>query len=119
MKTVLVVEDDPCIGELLTDVLQLAGYRSLLADDGVDGLTRVRETRPDMVLCDAHLPRIDGMGVARALRAEPTLQATPFILMSADSRYVAEQAGDQTTLLKPIDLQTLLDTVAAQIGQPA
>jgi CheY-like chemotaxis protein len=71
-----------------------------------------------MVLCDLHLPRMDGADVARTMRAEPDLRATPFVLMSADRRYVAEEAIPHTTLLKPFGLQALLDTVAAHIGDP-
>ena len=83
MKTILVIEDDPTIGEFLTDMLQLAGYRSMLAGDGVEGLARLREARPDLVLCDLRLPRMDGASVAGAMHDEPELRSTPLVLMSA------------------------------------
>lgn len=118
MKTILVVEDDPLLGEMLTDCLQFAGYGTVLAEDGEDGLARLRAARPDMVLCDLHLPRLDGMGVARAMHTEPGLRATPFVLMSADHRAMVEEVHGQPTLLKPFGLHTLLETIARQIGAP-
>jgi CheY-like chemotaxis protein len=119
MKTILVVEDDPLLGEMLEDYLQLAGYSTQLAGDGEEGLARMRAEHPDMVLCDLHLPRMDGEALARALGKEPGLQAMPFVLMSADSRIVGEGMSRPARLLKPFCLQTLLKTIANHIGDPA
>ena len=120
MKTILVIEDDPMIGEFLAELLQLAGYRSMLAGDGVEGMSRLRETRPDLVLCDLRMPRMGGADVAGAMRAEPDLQSTPLVLMSADPVQLEGVAGrhGRPALLKPIAIQSLLTTVAAQLGNP-
>ena len=120
VKTILVIEDDPVIGEFLADLLQLAGYRSMLAYDGVTGLACLRDARPDLVLCDLRLPLMDGASVAGAMREEPALRATPLVLMSADPTQLegAARRHGHPSLLKPIGVQSLLTTIAAQLGEP-
>ncbi len=115
MKTIVVVEDDGAIGELVTEHLALAGYRSLLADgtppeQGAAG-------RPDMVLCDLPVPPAASAKAARALRAARDVQATPVVFMSSYYGYVAAEEHSPAAL-KPFSLRALLEIVEAEIGQP-
>jgi len=69
--TVLVVDDDPVIVTLLTVNFEIEGWTVVSAADGLDGLAAARLHHPDVVVCDVMMPRLDGLGVARALRADP------------------------------------------------
>ena len=84
-KTVLVVDDDPVIQKLLQVNFELEGYTVITAGDGVEGLARARADRPDAIILDIMMPRMNGLDVARALKADPELQATPLLLLSARS----------------------------------
>ncbi|MDB4932869.1 MAG: two component transcriptional regulator, winged helix family [Myxococcaceae bacterium] len=81
--TILVVEDQEEINDLLQYNLGRAGYRPLAAYDGRAGLAAAREHRPDLVLLDVMLPGIDGWEICRALSADPALCHIPVIIFTA------------------------------------
>ncbi len=83
MATILVVDDEFGIGELLEALLEDDGHRVLTATNGRHGLERVAEARPDLVISDFMMPVMDGAGLLRALRDNPELRQIPFILMCA------------------------------------
>ena len=89
-KTVLVVEDDSNIAELLRLYLEKEGYRVVTAADGNRGVELFRSTEPDLVLLDLMLPGLDGWGVCRAIRQ--TAQ-TPIIMLTAKGETVDKVAG--------------------------
>ena len=115
MKTVLVVKDDWEIAELVTEQLELAGYRSAQADGPLD--QRCFTERPDLVLCDVHVPPGASTEAARAIRATVAVRATPVVVMSSYYGYVATADRSQGAL-KPFSLHTILEIVKANIGQP-
>ena len=69
-KTILIVEDEKNIVDILRFNLQREGYRTVEAYDGADGLEKARKENPDLILLDVMLPGLDGWGVCRAIRAE-------------------------------------------------
>ena len=81
-KTLLVVDDDPILRECLQEMLHYQGYRVLTAGDGEEGLRMVREMRPDLVILDVALPRMDGFRVATLIKSDPALEKIPIILYS-------------------------------------
>src|SRR5512141_1907249 len=81
-KLVLVIEDNVDAGDSLADVLELSGHRVLVARDGISGIAKAHEVRPDIVLCDIGLPDVDGYEVARRIRADPSLGTTRLIALS-------------------------------------
>jgi CheY-like chemotaxis protein len=81
--TVLVCDDDPLILELLRHRLAERGYRVELAGDGAEGLARVAERRPDAIILDAMMPRIDGFEVLRTLRENGETRHIPVIFLTA------------------------------------
>ncbi len=81
--TILVVEDQEEVNELLQYNLQRAGYRTLAAYDGRVGLATARGERPDVVLLDVMLPGIDGWEICRALADDPALRDIPVIIFTA------------------------------------
>jgi DNA-binding response OmpR family regulator len=111
---VLIVDDDEDIAESIASLLDAESYGVAVAGDGVDAIDHAVRHRPDLILLDLKLPRLDGVGVARALRAlEGGLERVPVILVSA-MRQVEEAAraiGTPYFLRKPFDLDEVLTLV--------
>ena len=80
-KTVLIVEDDRNIADLLRLYLEKEGYTVVIAPDGMRGVEQFRTVHPSLVLLDVMLPGLDGWGVCRAIRAE---SQTPIIMLTAN-----------------------------------
>lgn len=110
MKTVLIVEDVALNRDLLIQLLE-DRYRLIVAEDGAAALERAAAERPDLVLMDLSLPRMDGWEATRRLKADAALAAIPVIALSAHAMRGDEEraraAGCDDFLTKPID-ETLL-----------
>ena len=112
------VDDDPVIVRLLRVNFEMEGYQVSTAADGIEGLAAVRSNRPDIVVSDVMMPRLDGMGFAAAMKADPALAAIPIILLSAKAQNADIDAGLEVAddyVTKPFDPLELLDRVAALI----
>ena len=112
MKTILIVEDERVIAEVFSAVLEDEGYRVLIANNGKQGLDRLAEGQPDLVLCDVMMPGLDGRDVARAMSASPRYRTIPLILMSA--ALISVNKGEYPYayfLRKPFDMDYLIETV--------
>lgn len=108
----LVVERDPTVRRLERFFLEDAGFRVEFAEDGLDGLNRARTLRPAIVITEVLLPRVDGLSVCRALKAEPSTRGVSVLVLSvlaAEER--AMEVGADAFLRKPIDDALLVDTV--------
>jgi CheY-like chemotaxis protein len=112
---ILVIEDNPANLELMRYLLQSFGHTVLTAADGEVGVAMVRNERPDLVLCDVQLPKLDGIGVARAVRSDPQLRDVPLIAVTAfamvGDRDKMLQAGFDGYLPKPITPETFLNDI--------
>ncbi|MCU0293432.1 MAG: response regulator [Thermoanaerobaculaceae bacterium] len=111
-RRVLVVEDEPKLAELVKAFLVEKGFVVLVAHDGEKGLEMARRERPDLVLSDVLLPRLIGWELCRRIKAEPTLEHTRVVLMTAvytKARYRndATEAGADDFVSKPLDLDDL------------
>ena len=108
-KTILVVEDDQNISELLRLYLEKEGYTVNIADDGGKGVELYRRLKPDLVLLDLNLPKVDGMTVLRTLREHD--QETGVLILSARSEISDKvdglDAGANDYLSKPFHLEEL------------
>jgi DNA-binding response OmpR family regulator len=113
--SVLVVDDDPVILRLLQVNFELEGIAVGLAVDGEEGLERVRTDRPDVVISDIMMPKVNGLELLAALRGEPSTAGLPVILLSAKAQVADVQRGlelgadDYVT--KPFDPLELIDRV--------
>lgn len=83
MATVLVIDDEAPIVDLLIDIIEEKGHTALHASNGAEGLLIAREQRPDLIISDVMMPLLDGYALLRALRSEPELARTTVILVSA------------------------------------
>jgi CheY-like chemotaxis protein len=109
---ILVIEDDEMNLDMITQRLELRGYRVLGAVDGFEGINLAREEAPDLILMDVNLPEIDGWEVTRRLKAEPATRHIPVVALTAhamvNDRDKALQAGCDDYETKPVDFQRLL-----------
>lgn len=108
-RTVLVVDDERYIVDLLTDLLDDEGYRVISASDGLAALQKVKDETPDLVLTDIMMPRLDGLALLTKMREEHF--GVPVVLMSAAVTPIAHEVP---YISKPFDLDDLLTIVDAQ-----
>ncbi len=118
MRTILVVDDEPTLLDLLGDVLWDAGYTVVTASDGTAALQAVTRETPNLVLMDVMMPGLDGREAAKAMRAEANGAAIPIVLMSAAVNLAPLDAGVSGFLPKPFDLDELLNLVARLLDDP-
>lgn len=116
MKRLLVVDDEAAILDALQDVLTLEGYAVTTALNGAEGLRRLGEARPDLLLLDLMMPVMDGRELLRRVRQDPELKTLPVVLMSAGRISEEERRAATATLAKPFELEELLATLARQLG---
>jgi DNA-binding response OmpR family regulator len=121
--TVLVIDDDPVILELLRVNFEIEGFDVICATDGEEGLARARAERPDVVISDIMMPRRDGLQLLTDLRADPSTEALPVILLSAKAQKSEVQhgldMGADDYITKPFDPLELIDRLNAVMTRPA
>ena len=114
MAHVLVVDDDPAIRQLLTDVLEMDGYEVSVAVDGLAAVRQVQALKPDFVILDVMMPGLDGFGVLDAVRAEPG-EPVPVLMLTAaaesDANARAWAGGVDYYLAKPFTADAVLDLI--------
>ena len=112
--SVLVVEDDRNIAELLQMYLEKEGYAVTVANDGGQGLSKFRAIKPDLVLLDVMMPIMDGWAVCKAIRAE---SQTPVIMLTAkgetDDKVAGLKSGADDYITKPIERKEVLARIEA------
>jgi two-component system, sensor histidine kinase and response regulator len=123
MKTILVIEDEQAIRESLCDLLEVEGFSVLNADLGETGVQLAEAQLPDLILCDVHMPDIDGYHVLSQLRQNPNASAIPFIFLTAkgtraDQRYGMNLGADDY-LVKPCSAEEILAAIASRIDRQA
>lgn len=120
-KRILVVEDDPSISMGLSMNLEAEGYTVSLAEDGEQGLRQAREFKPDLVVLDVMLPKLNGFEVLRTLRGEGV--AVPIIMLSARGaemdKVMGLELGAEDYITKPFSLAELLARVKAVLRRDA
>jgi CheY-like chemotaxis protein len=120
-KSILVVDDEPGIVAVLITVLEDAGHRAAGAADGHEALSRLKVSKPDLMLLDVEMPALDGGETLRALKADPRLSTLPVLMMSGipESMVKRRCRGYDAFLRKPFSLDELLETVAALLDRAA
>ena len=114
---ILVIEDNPTNMELMRYLLQAFGHIALAASDGRQGLISARYEMPDLIICDIHLPKLDGFGVVRKLKDDPCTQIVPVIAVTAQAmvgdRDKLLNAGFDGYICKPIEPEFFVSQVDA------
>jgi CheY-like chemotaxis protein len=111
MKTILIADDKPTGRELVRTVLENSGYTVIEAGDGPEALRMARESSPDLIILDLHMPEIDGFGVIQELRRDANFAVTPVVALTASAmqgdRERAMSLGFTGYITKPIRLVAL------------
>lgn len=114
-KTILTVDDSRMMREMLLMVLKDAGFNVVQAEDGVDGLEKLGDASPDIIITDINMPRMDGYGFIQGVRQDERYRATPILVLSTESsaekKSRAREAGATGWIVKPFQKDTLLDVI--------
>jgi two-component system chemotaxis response regulator CheY len=119
-KTILAVDDSASIRQMVGFTLKGAGYDVIEAVDGKDGLDKATARRPDLVLTDQNMPRMDGLSLIKSLRGMPATRGVPILVLTTESgddmKAQGRAAGATGWLVKPFDPRRLIDVVRKVIG---
>lgn len=117
-RTVLVVDDDPMIGELIAQVLALEGFEAFLVKDGREALQAAHDRHVDAITLDLDMPIVDGRGVLDGLRNDERTHDVPVVVVSANTQLLSKQDCAQVsrTLNKPFDLAELIQAVSSAVA---
>ncbi|WP_316794505.1 response regulator [Pedobacter frigoris] len=119
METILIIEDNTDIRESTAEILELAGYEVLQADNGKKGVEITNHTKPDLILCDIMMPELDGYGVLYLLSKNPGTADIPFIFLTAKAERIdfrkGMEMGADDYLTKPFDDLELLNAIESRL----
>lgn len=119
MKKVLVIEDETPVRENLVDLLDLEGYAPIAAQDGEEGLRLAMENRPDVIICDISMPRMNGFEVLDRINQDPMMCAVPFIILTARSDREDQRRGmnlgADDYIVKPFTIDEVLNSIQARL----
>jgi len=118
----LVVDDEPEINKLVARIFEKRGYRVTTALDGAEALASVKRDRPDLIMLDLNLPKIDGWEVCRQLKSDPATRAIPIIMLTAahanvDDAQIGLGLGADEYVAKPFVKAVLLHNVERLLGR--
>jgi DNA-binding response OmpR family regulator len=121
-KKILVVDDEPDIVSLVKGRLAAAGYAVISAVDGQEGLDKARGEKPDLIVLDIMLPKMDGYLVCRLLKSDVQYQKIPIILFTVRDTLLDLEIGNSVKadayITKPFEPEVLLEKVAELLRQP-
>jgi two-component system alkaline phosphatase synthesis response regulator PhoP len=116
-RTILLVEDEPEIVDIVRDYLERARFRVITAGDGVNALRLARTERPGLLLLDLMLPEMDGLDVVRTLRSDPATSGLPVIMLTArveeTDRLIGLELGADDYITKPFSPREVVARVRA------
>jgi len=115
MTKILVVDDSNSIRDMVSFTLKSAGYQTVEAKDGQEGLTSAKSTNFDLVISDVNMPIMDGISLCQELRKMPSFKFTPILMLttesSTDMKMKGKAAGATGWLVKPFNPEKLLATI--------
>lgn len=122
-KKILLIEDDQIVRENTAEILQLANYEVLTAENGKMGLEKANVFKPDLIICDILMPELDGYGVMQIAMRNEDLQRIPIIFMSAKTKHEdirkGMDLGASDYITKPFEESELLSAVATRLKRKA
>lgn len=114
-KRILAVDDSKTMRDMVSFTLKDAGYDVMLAEDGEHALKSIGGERIDLVITDVNMPKMDGISLVKALRADPRHRATPILVLTtegqAEKKNEGRQAGATGWIVKPFDPTKLVQVV--------
>ncbi len=119
-KTVLSVDDSPSIRDMMAFALEPRGYKVVQAEDGIDGLNKMGSHKIDLVITDLNMPRMNGIEMTRAIRADRRFDGVPIVLLTTEGQrekmIEGKSAGAVGWIVKPFDEQKICGIVKKMIG---
>jgi two-component system, OmpR family, response regulator MprA len=112
---ILVIDDDSSIVDLITATLRVSGHESVGASNGLEGLKKLVESDPDLVILDVNMPQLDGMQTCRLIRAKEKYRNIPILMLTARGDITdmmeARKMGADDYLVKPFEKDMLINKV--------
>ena len=119
-KTVLSVDDSASSRHLMACALKPYGYTVVQAVDGIDGLSKMRAQKIDVVVTDVNMPRMNGIEMTRAIRADASFDGVPIILLTAkgqkEKMHKCKVAGAAAWICKPLNAKEICEIVKKVVG---
>jgi DNA-binding response OmpR family regulator len=120
-KKILLIDDDPFVVKVIASRLEANGYRVITSSDGKDGLDKAYKERPDLVIADFTLPRVNGYEICSRLKKGAEFSGIPVIIITGNinerDRRLTEEAGASAFLIKPFDREVLLSKIKELLGE--
>jgi len=114
-KKVLVIDDEHDLARAVELRLKATGYETEVAHDGVAGVDKAKKTKPNMILLDLVMPKMDGFEVCKSLKSDPETKDIPILIFTAFGQKKLEEkckaAGAVATILKPFETNDLLNMI--------
>jgi two-component system, sensor histidine kinase and response regulator len=121
MTTILLIEDNQNLREVLLELCQLKDYDAIAAENGLIGLQMIQASAPDLIICDVDMPVMNGFDLLRIVKADPVLAKIPFLILTGDSNSQKQEnlreIGVDALLSKPISVEELLSAVVYFLKQ--
>ena len=116
-KKVLVIDDDRTLSKLVQGTLSLKGYQVTIAYDGEEGLEKLRQEKPDLIVLDVHMPKVNGYAFLLEAKEIVDLKTIPVIVLTAKEgmEEIFKTEGVREYLVKPFDPEKLLQVVERYI----
>lgn len=115
MKTVLIIDDDQFLLEVIAEILRIEGYKTLLSTNGEEGLCLAQVQRPDVIISDWMMPGLGGYALVKELQKDWRTTSIPFVMLtgSTDTRVIQQWTGLplEQIVPKPFDIATLLNAI--------
>ncbi len=115
-KVILIVEDDPKSLVLTRDLLKVSGYKTIEATDGKQGVELAKSKKPDLILMDIMMPKMDGYTACNAIRTDKATRAIPVVMLTALdyelNKELSRDMGANGYMAKPFSRQELLDVIS-------
>ncbi|MCK4948178.1 MAG: response regulator [Candidatus Aureabacteria bacterium] len=121
MKKILFVDDEPQLVEMVKIRLEANNYEVILASDGEQALEKARGEKPDLIILDIMLPKMDGYKVCRMLKFDDKYSSIPVIMLTARSqkseKSMGEEVGADAYIIKPFEPQMLLGKIKELLNE--
>jgi len=119
-KRILIIDDEPDLLTALKTRFEAAGYEVLVAQDGAKGLEMARKEKPDLIILDLMIPKINGFRVCRLIKFDETYKHIPIIILTVkaeeEDKNLGMEVGADYYMTKPFDEKVLLQTVKNYVG---
>ncbi|MDD5131556.1 MAG: response regulator [bacterium] len=114
-KKILIVDDEKQIARMLKIRMEASGYEADVANDGLEGLAKVQQSQPDLIILDVMMPKMDGFEVCRKLKDDPVFKSIPVLMLSVKAEEKATDlgviAGADDYMPKPFEPEILMEKI--------